>query len=163
LPELAFGAIERELQLARLDVHEHVAGADLASELHGHVANDAGDFAADLRLVGRHQGAGEIHLPLYRHALNRGRLDRHGGAAAASAAATGASAAARGRLGRSFLARRDQRHRKDQRDETATKSAHENLSYDVGASAAGACTSWRRVSATAPRRRWASFRRAPSM
>ena len=43
---------------------QHVADADFAAELDGHFPDDAGDFAADARLVGRHQRAGQIDAAL---------------------------------------------------------------------------------------------------
>ena len=52
LPELALGAVERELQLARIEAHEHVAGPHFGAKLHRHIAHDAGDFAADAGLIG---------------------------------------------------------------------------------------------------------------
>ena len=52
LAQRAFGAVERELQLARFEPDEHVAGPDLGAELHADFADDAGDLAADLRLSG---------------------------------------------------------------------------------------------------------------
>ena len=64
LAQRALRAVERQLQLARLELHQDVAGADLGAELHRHLADDAGDLAADLRLVGREQRARQIDLAL---------------------------------------------------------------------------------------------------
>ena len=60
-------------QLARLEPDEDVAGAHLGAELHAHVADDAGDLAADARLIGRQQRAREVDLALHRHPLDRRR------------------------------------------------------------------------------------------
>ena len=64
LPEGAFGAVEGELQFARLEPDEDVARADFGSELHGNVPHDARDFAADARLIGREKRALKVDLPL---------------------------------------------------------------------------------------------------
>src|SRR5439155_15378357 len=69
LAQGALRAIQRELQLARLQADEDVAGLDLRAQLHTHFADDSGDFAADLRHVGREERAGELDLALYGHAL----------------------------------------------------------------------------------------------
>ena len=86
LPQRALGAVERELQLARLEPDEHVAGPDLGAELHADVAHDPGDLAADACLIGGDQRAGQVDLALDGHPLDgRGlglrppaRCDRRG-------------------------------------------------------------------------------------
>ena len=106
LAKLALGAVERELQFLRLDAHEHVSGADLGSELHRYIADPACHFAADLRLIGREQCAGEVHLPLDGHPLHGGGLDGdHAATTAAAAATTPSTARGRGRLAGGVLAR----------------------------------------------------------
>src|SRR5262245_45993390 len=111
LTQLALGAIDRELQLARLEPDEEVAGAHFGPELHRHVGDDAGDFAADFGLIGGEQRAREIDLALHRDALHR--RDLGGDGLSATAAATSASAG--GRLTRShpLAAGRGERERHD--------------------------------------------------
>ena len=100
LPQLALRAIERELQLLRFDADEHVSGADISAELHGNFVDAAGNFAADLRHVGRHERPGQIDLPLNRHPLDVGGL--HGDRAAAAAAPASTTAAAGATTSRGF-------------------------------------------------------------
>ena len=76
LAQRALGALEGQRQLPRLEPHQHVADADLAPELDPHLADDAGDLAADARLVGRHQRAGQVHAALDADVLKRRRSRR---------------------------------------------------------------------------------------
>ena len=95
LAQRALGAVERQLQLARLEPDEHVAGPDLGAELHADFADDAGDLAADLGLSGDISVPGEVDLALHRHPLDVRGLGRHGGAAAAATPAAALAPAAR--------------------------------------------------------------------
>ena len=88
LSQRALRAIHRELQLARLQADEDIAGLHLGAELDAHLADDAGDFAADLRHVRREQGARELDLALHRHALHVRGLNRDRDAATTAASAT---------------------------------------------------------------------------
>ena len=92
LPQRALRPLERERQLARLEAHQHVADAHVAAELNRDLADDAGDLAADARLIGRDEGAGEVDPPLDANALGGRGLDVDGLSAAPSAAATAAAA-----------------------------------------------------------------------
>ena len=78
LSQRAFGARQRQRQFPGLELDQRIADADLAADLHEDGADDARGFGADLRLVGREQRAGEIHLPLDRDALRGGGLDGDG-------------------------------------------------------------------------------------
>ena len=112
LAEGALGAVERQLELARLQPGDHVAGPDLGAELHADVAHDAGDLAADACLLGGRQRPRQVHLALDRHPLDRGDLGRDGRAAPATPAAARAAAAGRARgLTRRLLAGRGERPR----------------------------------------------------
>src|SRR5262249_49545706 len=59
LAQRALGALGGELELARLEPRQHVAGPDVGAELHRDLADDAGGFAADPGLIRRGQRAGE--------------------------------------------------------------------------------------------------------
>ena len=78
LAKRALGAVQRELQLEGLQPHQGIAQSDFGPKLDGHLFDDASDFAADSCLIGRHEGAREIDLPLNRDPLNRRAFDRHG-------------------------------------------------------------------------------------
>ena len=112
LAQRALGALERELQLARLEADEHVAGLHLGAELHRHLADDAGDLAADCAW------SGESSVPersTWRWTDMRCTVVAVGGhgLAAASASARSAAAGAAGLAGRSFA--RDRRERRASR------------------------------------------------
>ncbi len=57
LTQRALGALERELELPRLQSHQDVAGANFRTKLDKNLANDPGDLTADLGLIGREQRA----------------------------------------------------------------------------------------------------------
>ena len=77
------------------ELDQRIADADLAADLHEDGADDARGFGADLRLVGREQRAGEIHLPLDRDALRSGGLDGDGRTASPTVLARPGIAASR--------------------------------------------------------------------
>ncbi len=95
LAQRGLGALEGQLQLARLDLDERRADADFAADFHEHPADDAGRFRADLGLIGRQQRAGEVDLPLDGHPLDLGGVDGHPSAGASALGPAAAAAACR--------------------------------------------------------------------
>ena len=111
LEQRRLGPLEGQRQLARLDLDQRRADADLPADLHQHAADDACGLGADPRLVGREQRAGQVDLPLDRHPLDVGRVDGH---ASARAPPLGpAAAASAGRHARARECRRGSHERQD--------------------------------------------------
>jgi hypothetical protein len=106
LPQGAFRARQRQRILLRAEPDQRVADADLAADLDEHRPDDPGGLGADSRLVRGHERAGEIHLPLDRHPLNRRGVDGDRRPAGAPGLAAG-RLGVRGREGRTGQGRAD--------------------------------------------------------
>jgi len=85
LAQRAFGSLQRQCEFSRIELGERVADPHFGAELNRHLANDAGRFAADLGLVGRHERTGQVGVPFDIHATDGCGLDSNRSAATPAA------------------------------------------------------------------------------